>query len=263
MDDNVSIKSSDSVTTSGEYEMVPEASVEMSTTQLLERQPADGSTSITDGVNADEYKAMVLSPQLNIANNGDISDLEKNMTEVIHELEVVTIDSEVHEMTQPPKEEQKAIESVAFSKNSAGPSGGVVMVKRQPPNTLGIKAKTLPTKINTPLSSTFMSPVSSDVNKVGQSVFYDCTDFSSTAEKQDDMKPERSDTDEEMSDIDQDCTVFAGVTYLGAATINAPKSETEIHRNMTELNAISDAVGLKISVSIPSCSEGHVVYGFK
>lgn len=35
------------------------------------------------------------------------------------------------------------------------------------------------------------------MNKVGQSVFYDCIDLSPTAEKQDDMKPERSDTEEE------------------------------------------------------------------
>jgi Rab GTPase-activating protein 1 len=58
----------------------------------------------------------------------------------------------------------------------------------------------------------------------------------------------------------QDCTIFAGVTYLGIlALINAPKSENEIHRNMAELNNISDTVGLKVSVSIPSCSEGLVV----
>lgn len=119
----------------------------------------------------------------------------------------------------------------------------------------------------------------SEMNKVGQSVFYDCIDLSPTAEKQDDMKPERSDTEEEskfdcnvalstaltylfisVSDIDQDCTIFSGITYLGAATINAPKSEVEIHRNMSELNSISDATsGLKVSVSVPSCAEGFVV----
>lgn len=38
-----------------------------------------------------------------------------------------------------------------------------------------------------------------EMNKVGQSVFYDCIDMSPTAEKQDDMKPERSDTEEESS----------------------------------------------------------------
>lgn len=41
----------------------------------------------------------------------------------------------------------------------------------------------------------------SDMNKVGQSVFYDCIDLSPTAEKQDDMKPERSDTEEESKSL--------------------------------------------------------------
>ena len=36
-----------------------------------------------------------------------------------------------------------------------------------------------------------------DMNKVGQSVFYDCLELSPSAEKQDYMKPEQSDTDEE------------------------------------------------------------------
>lgn len=61
MDDNLSIKSSDSVTTSGEYEIVPEE---------LESPIALGT-----------------SPTLNIANNGDLKDLEKNLNEVIHELD--------------------------------------------------------------------------------------------------------------------------------------------------------------------------------
>lgn len=66
MEDNVSIKSSDSVTTSGEYEIVPEAP---------------------------ELSKPAKSPTLNIANNGDFNDLEKNMHEVIHELDQATIDA--------------------------------------------------------------------------------------------------------------------------------------------------------------------------
>lgn len=64
MDDklNISIKSSDSPTTSGEYEIVT-ADLELQTTPLG------------------------ASPTLNIANNGNISDLEKDLTEVIYELD--------------------------------------------------------------------------------------------------------------------------------------------------------------------------------
>lgn len=97
----------------------------------------------------------------------------------------------------------------------------------------------------------------SDGNKVvGQSVFYNTLDLSPTAEKRDFMKND-SDTDEEMSDIDQDCTEFAGVKYLGSVNINAPRSEREILRNINELN--SNSAGFNAVVSIPSCSEGFVV----
>uniref|UniRef100_A0A1L8DVR7 Putative ypt/rab gtpase activating protein n=1 Tax=Nyssomyia neivai TaxID=330878 RepID=A0A1L8DVR7_9DIPT len=188
--DRVSVKSSDSVTTSGEYEIVPEG-------MLSPQTPGQAAS----------------SPTLNIANNGDMQDLEKNLTEVIHELEDKKLEQEATRAPQPS--------------TSAGPPA------------LGLP--------------------SPEVNKVGQSIFYDCLDLSPTAEKQDDMKPEQNDTEEDMSEIDQDCTIFSGVTYLGAANINAPKSETEIHRNMSELNNISNAVGLKVSVSIPTCSDGLVV----
>lgn len=127
------------------------------------------------------------------------------------------------------------------------------------------------------------STTSNEANKVGHSIFYDCIDASPAAgiEKQDDMKPEKNDTDEEgssvnetyfnwecywieflklkVSDIDQGCTIFSGVTYLGAANINAPKSEIDIYRIMSELNSGSSSAGLKISISIPNCSEGLVL----
>lgn len=64
MDDKLSIKSSDSVTTSGEYEIVPEELDAMQSPQI-------GTT----------------SPTLKIANNGNFNDLEKDLTEVIHELD--------------------------------------------------------------------------------------------------------------------------------------------------------------------------------
>lgn len=67
MDDNLSIKSSDSVTTSGEYEIVAE---ELDTSSLCKQSSQ--------------------SPTLNIGNNGNIKDLEKNLNEVIHELDRTT-----------------------------------------------------------------------------------------------------------------------------------------------------------------------------
>lgn len=128
--------------------------------------------------------------------------------------------------------------------------------------------------------------------QVGQSVFYNFnTEKSSDSklsptEKQDAMKPDDysddsdnftpTDFDDEgkqcfkwiefifnynnlVSDVDQDCTIFSGVFYLGAAAINAPKSENEIQRNMSILNGQSPAQGIKVAVSVPLSSQGLVV----
>lgn len=62
-----------------------------------------------------------------------------------------------------------------------------------------------------------------------------------------------------VSDIDQECTIFSGVTYLGAATVNAPKSEGEIQRNIAILHEQCTEQGIKISISVPSSSQGMVV----
>ncbi|KAG7188171.1 hypothetical protein KM043_013388 [Ampulex compressa] len=100
------------------------------------------------------------------------------------------------------------------------------------------------------------------MKKVGHSKFYDVSSCMVASEKQDVMKPEDY-IDEEvntLSRVQQECTIFNGVTYLGAAAINAPKSECEIQRNMNILNAEQSLnLGIKVSVSVPSSSQGSVV----
>lgn len=180
-----------------------------------------------------------ITPTLNIA-HGNLDDLKQTLTEVLHEPDVNT---------------DKQIQSTSPSIHVTG-SGSTM----ESENIMRIDT----------------------ARKVGQSTFYDKdeVDSSVTTEKADDMKPE---TDDDgiyilyynfihihyifkgffvidslaVSDIDQDCTVFNGVTYLGAANINAPRSEAEIHRNMSVLNSAPG--GLKVSVSVPICSEGVVV----
>ncbi|CAK9821815.1 Rab GTPase-activating protein 1 [Anthophora retusa] len=97
---------------------------------------------------------------------------------------------------------------------------------------------------------------------VGQSKFYDVSTCMVASEKQDIMKPEDY-IDEEvnsLANVHEECTIFNGVTYLGSATINAPKSECEIQRNMNILNAEQSLnLGIKVSVSVPSSSQGSVV----
>lgn len=80
-----------------------------------------------------------------------------------------------------------------------------------------------------------------------------------TSEKQDPMKPDDYIETDVISNVQQECTIFNGVIYLGAAAINAPKSEYEIQRNMNILNAEqSPNLEIKISVSVPSSSQGSV-----
>lgn len=54
-----------------------------------------------------------------------------------------------------------------------------------------------------------------------------------------------------------DCIVFNGVTYLGCATVNAPRSEVEIYRNMAVLNEQSQSV-IPVVLSVPSTADGTV-----
>ncbi|KMQ94820.1 rab gtpase-activating protein 1 [Lasius niger] len=98
--------------------------------------------------------------------------------------------------------------------------------------------------------------------RVGHSKFYEVTSCVVASEKQDIMKPEdyREEELSTLAHVQQECTIFNGVTYLGAAAINAPKSECEIQRNMSILNAEQSLnLGIKVSVSVPSSSQGSVV----
>lgn len=56
-----------------------------------------------------------------------------------------------------------------------------------------------------------------------------------------------------------DCIVFHGVTYLGCATVNAPRSEVEIYRNMAVLNEQSKG-DIPIILSVPATADGTVRY---
>lgn len=92
MEDNLSIKSSDSVTTSGEYEIVPETpilNIILSKEDSQETMEGKKGFSGMGEMSVETKKGNIpISPVLNIASNGDINDLEKNLTEMIKELDV-------------------------------------------------------------------------------------------------------------------------------------------------------------------------------
>ena len=56
-----------------------------------------------------------------------------------------------------------------------------------------------------------------------------------------------------------DCVVFHGVTYLGCASVNAPRSEVEIYRNMAVLNEQTQG-SIPIILSVPATADGTVRY---
>ena len=58
-------------------------------------------------------------------------------------------------------------------------------------------------------------------------------------------------------DDEEGTVMFTGVTYLGSATVNAPRSETEISRNMAVLNEQTQMV-IPVTLSVPATSEGTV-----
>jgi len=57
--------------------------------------------------------------------------------------------------------------------------------------------------------------------------------------------------------LEGDNTVFTELTYLGSAVVDAPRSETEISRNMKVLNTQSHKA-IPVTLSVPAHSEGIV-----
>ncbi|XP_034659603.1 rab GTPase-activating protein 1-like isoform X2 [Drosophila subobscura] len=255
MDDNLSTKSSESsITTSGEYEIVTDSNV-ASPTDQSKRAVAQEPKAIGASKPPTSLSALALSspegggdrsPTLDMAHNRNLSDIQHEMTDALRDLELERGVAAGDKATQRVTNQQQ--KSLTLPLTGTGTDAEM----------------RFPCNIFTPKSEEAVDDAShSDAhNRVGHSVFYDCIDASPACveEKQDAMKPEKGDTtDEEVSEIDQGCTIFSGVTYLGAANINAPKSETDVYRIMNELNSGSKSVGLKITVSIPICSDGLVV----
>ncbi|XP_067125616.1 rab GTPase-activating protein 1-like isoform X2 [Centruroides vittatus] len=55
------------------------------------------------------------------------------------------------------------------------------------------------------------------------------------------------------------CTLFNRITYLGSASINAPRDQNEIQKNIAILNEQSSEHAIEITLSIPNHSEGSVI----
>ena len=58
---------------------------------------------------------------------------------------------------------------------------------------------------------------------------------------------------------DEDSVVFSKLTYLGCASVNAPRSEVEALRMMSILRSQCQ-ISLDVTLSVPNVSEGTVRY---
>ncbi|XP_042229532.1 rab GTPase-activating protein 1-like isoform X2 [Homarus americanus] len=197
MEECSSLRSSDSAGTSEEYEIV----------ESLAAQDSE--------------------PQLNIANNGNMEDLQQELTEVMRE---------------------KSSES--SSPNSMDSSTKFCTKKDEDSSCFSLPI------LETQVSQ--VSTLSEDAcnNQDGR------IDDRNLGENNPSFSQVASDDDMERvqtEDGSGDYTIFNRVTYLGAASINAPRSEAEIQRNMAILNAQAQEQALEVSVSVPSNSEGYVI----
>ncbi|XP_068141975.1 rab GTPase-activating protein 1-like [Drosophila tropicalis] len=272
MDDNLSTKSSESsITTSGEYEIVTDSNV----ASPME-PPPPSSTMVKGSLSIDSKTKLLATPQtagaasenggssptLDMSHNRNLSDIQHEMTDALRDLQLEQNLGVGAAESDKTSTQQTTTKSLTLP--LSGPKATDTTVTTSTDTDMHFRcnifssSKTKDKDGNGGIGEVLDDDTSS--NRVGQSVFYDCLDASPACldEKQDAMKPDT--TDDEISEIDQGCTIFSGVTYLGAANINAPKSETEVYRIMSELNSGSQqVVGLKITVSIPNCSDGLVV----
>jgi hypothetical protein len=58
---------------------------------------------------------------------------------------------------------------------------------------------------------------------------------------------------------DDNCAIFNRIAYLGAATVNAPRSENELQRNMAILSRQSSGQPIEVKMTVPNSSDGSVV----
>ena len=60
-----------------------------------------------------------------------------------------------------------------------------------------------------------------------------------------------------VPDVQKDCTIVSGVTYLGHVPIEDPKSKPDILERMAILNT-GQSKDIKVSLSVPSHSDGYI-----
>ncbi|CAL4092407.1 unnamed protein product, partial [Meganyctiphanes norvegica] len=269
MEDSSSLKSSDSAGTSEEYEVVGGSYTE------------------------------VEQPQLNIANNGNMDDLQDQLSEVMKEKQSnsnspidqlgstnqntdgtekasdYNLEDKKLNMTSENTDNSKQYHNIVqddklvkdnniISDNKFSDESNKMSCINEKQDEIKIQSdsisKELPNKEmnksvgNEPMNKQFKN----DTNNVCDSQ----VDSRGTGANNPSFTQHFSD-DETSHNVGEagggDYTIFNRVMYLGAASINAPRSEAEIQRNMAILNDQAQEQALEVSVSVPSDSEGYVI----
>ncbi|XP_063875224.1 rab GTPase-activating protein 1-like isoform X3 [Scylla paramamosain] len=197
--------------------------------EIVESEPVTASTPQQDHP---------LEPTLNIANNGNMEDLRLELTEVMRE--------KSSDGSSPPTTNGT---SAARRGDDEEEEEDDLPVFPSPPPLETQASRVSQISQVSQASSQSEGPGRPDDRTLGENN----PSFSHQTASDDDMERVHAE------DGSGDYTIFNRVTYLGAASINAPRSEGEIQRNMAILNAQAQEQALEVSVSVPSNSEGYVI----
>ncbi|KAK4318251.1 hypothetical protein Pmani_010736 [Petrolisthes manimaculis] len=229
MEECSSLKSSDSAGTSEEYEIVESVVSDPLQLQPTLYHPLQPQQQPQQQQQQQEQE----EPQLNIANNGNMEDLQLELKEVMRE---------------------KSSENSSPAGTDVSSSGSRKEEEEEGEEETGAA----PTSSSSPQDTSYPTQDAGGGGGGGEGEGEDRNlgennpSFSQSA-TEDDMERVH------VEDGSGDYTIFNRVTYLGAASINAPRSEAEIQRNMAILNSQAQEQALGVSVSVPSNSEGKVI----
>ncbi|MPC09838.1 Rab GTPase-activating protein 1 [Portunus trituberculatus] len=197
--------------------------------EIVESEPVTASTPQQDHP---------LEPTLNIANNGNMEDLRLELTEVMRE--------KSSDGSSPPTTNGRS--AARRGDDEEEEEDDLPVFPSPPPLETQVSQVSQMSQVSQ-ASSQSEGPGRPDDRTLGENN----PSFSHQTASDDDMERVHAE------DGSGDYTIFNRVTYLGAASINAPRSEGEIQRNMAILNAQAQEQALEVSVSVPSNSEGYVI----
>ncbi|XP_076042421.1 rab GTPase-activating protein 1-like isoform X3 [Oratosquilla oratoria] len=187
-------------------------------------------------------------PELKIANNGNMEDLKQELSEVMIEKSPGN--------TSPVDKELKNKRNEAFT-GPAKLKGNthITPTIKPPPATCNTGTTNTP---NIPATTVNEVQDKKDSNKekIEEKRLGESNPSFSVNTPADEQLLEKCNLN---MDGGGEYTIFNRVAYLGAASINAPRSECEIQRNMAILNEQEQEQAIEVSVSVPSTSEGYVI----